>query len=165
MTNVTEHHSKEEGKGDTGKESWIDFLVLRYVVLISHQLEDACELVSEEEGRWRNVTVVRRFKLDDSWHIKINGIGCFQVTHDIQESCNVTRWYPSESHDDSSVVNLHLVEGHTDLFFPLQVERVKDEEIDFAIRMITCFVVICCYMLDVNEVLAEPQPSDLKQAD
>ena len=39
VTHVTKHHTEQKGKGDEGKQPWIDFLVSRHTIGVDNFLQ------------------------------------------------------------------------------------------------------------------------------
>jgi hypothetical protein len=73
MTNVTEHDTKKKWESNCGIVSWIYLLVRRYSIRVNYLLEDVCELVCFEVGRWTEF-----FELDFFYfYLKLSGrVGC-----------------------------------------------------------------------------------------
>ena len=57
MTDISEHHTKEEWEGDNCEITWIYFFVHWYSISVSDLLESTSELVHSDK-RWRSQTVV-----------------------------------------------------------------------------------------------------------
>ena len=58
MTNISEHDTKEEGEGYTGKKGWINFLVERYPVGVDYILVHLGKSVGFNKCRRLNLVVV-----------------------------------------------------------------------------------------------------------
>ena len=58
MSNITEHYSKKERKGDTCKISWINLLIYRNTVCIDNLLECSGELIGFEICRSFDIVVI-----------------------------------------------------------------------------------------------------------
>ena len=52
MSNITVHHSKEEGEGNNEVNTWIGFLIGGNSVLVNDLLERSRKLIQLEKCRW-----------------------------------------------------------------------------------------------------------------
>ena len=149
MANITEHNAKKERESHNGKDTWIDLLVSWNTVGVDDLLEDPCDFIKPELGRWSRIVVIDNF---ERGYLDVM-ISIFKVLDLAEDLMLVLFGDPTET-EVQLLLNLELVQCGVEELLLLEEDAVDLKKRNRDLLVVGLLLVV--HLLHLAQVVLKP---------